>query len=191
LFEADLLENLSHAAQVLERAHAMLGTINGYFRTVHPNWQPLFACGVSRIEDDRPRTQFVLPLPLQVTTIVLEPTLLKEGDPPPEPQDLAYMIDDPELSRVLRLYSLQPLDWVNMYRIYESIRATDRPLLQRCVSAGDQSRFTHTANSPAAAGDNARHGRLSGTPPSNPMSENDARSMIAKLVEAYCRKRRR
>ena len=46
-------------------------------------------------------------------------------------------------------------------------------------------RFKRTANHQAASGDNARHARLSATPPPNPTAIGEARALIGKLVNAW------
>lgn len=188
-FEADALEDLDDAAFVLERGRRSLAAINGHQRSVHPNWRNLVVQGISRLMPDRPPTQYLHPLGIESASIVPEPTLYKEGEPPPTPRDLAFLLEeDTDLAKVMRLFSEKPLDWSGMYKIFEIIRNAEKALLNGIVTKTEQGRFTHTASSPDAVGDQARHGKQSGSPPSNPMPIDEARQMIARLVEAYEKK---
>jgi hypothetical protein len=45
--------------------------------------------------------------------------------------------------------------------------------------------FAWTANSPAAVGEQARHGRQRNDPPPNPMSEEDALTLIQGLIRQW------
>lgn len=77
-------------------------------------------------------------------------------------------------------------DWVSLYKTYEIVRddvhgeqsITDRGWLTKLT----RSRFTGTAQSREALGDEARHASHTYRPPKKPMSIREARSIIAELL---------
>jgi hypothetical protein len=98
-----------------------------------------------------------------------------------------------EPARTVLKQLARPLDWVSLYRIVEVIQ-TDvggrSPLLQTgWIARSDLTLFTRSANSPAAVGDGARHGRQVGPAPDRPMTCAEARSFVLSLVERWISKR--
>jgi hypothetical protein len=53
------------------------------------------------------------------------------------------------------------------------------------VSRADVGRFTHTAQSPTALGDAARHGTEKTTPPVRPMPFDEARTLINRILRIW------
>ena len=58
------------------------------------------------------------------------------------------------------------------------------------ISHADAKRFKHTANSVAILGDAARHGAESTNPPKQPISLEEARNLISKLVRDWIASKR-
>jgi hypothetical protein len=102
---------------------------------------------------------------------------------------LVQLSSDPAVNRVLGLSGKEPKDWVNAYRIFEVIEnasgGIDGIAAHGWASKADIRRFKHTANSPDAIGDNARHGELACDPPRNPMSEAEASAFLTKIVGSF------
>lgn len=97
-------------------------------------------------------------------------------------------MDDEAVAKALRLLA-EPLDWVALYRIYEVIES-DMGGLDALVSRGWATKarvklFKHTSNSPGAVGDNARHGKESSQPPSQPMRLHEARNLVESLINLW------
>lgn len=99
---------------------------------------------------------------------------------------------DTDVRAVLKLLSQHRKSWVELYRIYEKIAG---PLGgdQEVRSLGWASResirkFKHTANSPGAVGDLARHGHLSSDAPNEPMSLVEAQLFIRSIVTRWAEK---
>jgi hypothetical protein len=93
------------------------------------------------------------------------------------------------VAKVLRLLGDSPRDWVSLYRIFEVIEANvgglDGICAQGWASKVAMRRFKHTANSPKAIGDSARHGSESTDPPSRPMDLGEVRSLIRSVVHSW------
>ena len=82
-----------------------------------------------------------------------------------------------------------PLDWVNLYRILDHLRHALGGI-SGIVEAGyateaDLKKFKHTANSYAAIGDSARHGADGSKPPADPMTFEEARTLIRSIVRRW------
>jgi hypothetical protein len=82
------------------------------------------------------------------------------------------------------------LDWFDLYKIYEIVRANvggQKPLeAKNWVRPSDLSAFSASANLPSISGAAARHARLSGDP-KHTMSLHQARTTINHLVAAWLR----
>ena len=93
------------------------------------------------------------------------------------------------VSNVLRWIGQPHLNYVALYRIFEAIREDiggNQALLDTgWISKSEQSRFTQTANSLDAVGDEARHGSASVRMPAKPMDMLEARPMILGVARRW------
>jgi hypothetical protein len=85
--------------------------------------------------------------------------------------------------RVLLFLSFDSKSWVGLYRIYEVIKSDC--LKNNWINKATSDRFTHTANSYKAVGIYARHGSTKHEPPKDPMSLEEAQSIIDDLVKKW------
>jgi hypothetical protein len=99
--------------------------------------------------------------------------------------------EDDAVRRVMRLWSDKPLDWVNLYRIFEIIRYDARTLrsakAKDLASSKEAKRFTHSADNPEVSGDDSRHGTRKYDPPRDPMTLQQARGFVRRLFETWIR----
>jgi hypothetical protein len=74
--------------------------------------------------------------------------------------------------------------WWRLYRIMDEIEAYLSVSVSKAelCSDNERDRFTHSANHPAAAGNDARHSGEKRDPPKDPMSLEEAISFVAKLL---------
>ena len=139
--------------------------------------QPVQLAGVTRVEEGRPQTQFLLPS-----------SIVDRGKGPPLASALASGEPwvDAAVRKACRFFGSGE-NWFNFYKAYEAIEegvGGMNAILQKGWATKNQIRnFKHTANSEAAIGDEARHGRERSTPPPHPMSLQDAKSFIRGLFE--------
>lgn len=101
-------------------------------------------------------------------------------------------LKDETVGKIFRLFS-QKHDWVGLYRIFEVIE-NDTGGINEIANLGWSSKgqlksFKHTANSPNAVGDEARHGKEATEPPKNPMLLSEARALIETLVHHWLRRK--
>ena len=102
---------------------------------------------------------------------------------------------DKNIHKALRLLGSGDLSWVNLHRICEVIEGdvgNEHELKKKgWVPVDKLELFSRTANSPAAVGDAARHGRQSGEPPKEPMQLHEAQELIKGLVRKWMDKKGR
>ena len=93
---------------------------------------------------------------------------------------------DNDVNDTIRFLAQNEPDWSVLYKIYEIVRdgvGGERQLVSNgWLTQKARSRFTNTANNFEAAGDKARHARLSTAPPSVPMDMIEAGRLIGDLV---------
>jgi hypothetical protein len=96
---------------------------------------------------------------------------------------------DASVQKVLRLLSYGPLDWVSMYCILEvigkDVGGLNKIERRGWAEASEIRRFKHTANDPNVIGDTARHGTPPGESPRKPMSFDEAKTLIARNIQAW------
>jgi hypothetical protein len=97
----------------------------------------------------------------------------------------------PNVAKALRLLGTHEHDWVSLYRLYEVIEA-DVGGIKKITSEGWAttkaiSRFKHTANSPGAIGDSARHGKESRDPPLKSMDLGEAVALVKVILHNWLR----
>jgi hypothetical protein len=109
----------------------------------------------------------------------------------PAKQWLVSAISDANVEKALRLYGAGSHDWVGLYRLYEVIEGDLGGMTQVArmgyASESVLRRFKHTANSPGAVGDEARHGMQSSQPPQNPLPLHEAKAIIEAIFHAWLR----
>lgn len=108
----------------------------------------------------------------------------------PVPAWVAAGLKDDSIGKVFRLFGGEH-NWVGLYRIFEVIE-NDIGGIDKIADFGWSSKghlkiFKHTANSPHAVGDEARHGKEATAPPKDPMLLSEARALVETLVHYWLR----
>lgn len=118
--------------------------------------------------------------------------IIKESCPADEvPEWLGLGLSDENVKKALRIYGVERHSWAGLYKVYEIIE-NDVGGIEVIADNGwatksTISRFKHTANSPSAIGDQARHGKESTKPPKKPMRLSEARLLIETLLIKWLR----
>jgi len=101
---------------------------------------------------------------------------------------------DRNVATVLSLQSEGKTDWVNLFRIYEVVEDDCQGQMgiqrRRWASRNETSLFCQTAQSRGAIGNEARHAKETKPPPVNPMSHDHAKTLIARIVDAWLQSKR-
>jgi len=92
--------------------------------------------------------------------------------------------NDRLLNDIMALLFEKGTDWVNLYRILDSFG--DKKLIScEWITKKDLRLLKHTANSPGAIGNEARHGSQDNIAPSKPMLLNMAQVLVKKIIWHY------
>lgn len=153
----------------------------------------LLLAGISRVEVNRPPTQFIFPIGIPTNEYVGIPGIHTGSSAVTAPNVFAGPLDvlehaltNKNIGRAFRLFSGVQADWSSLYKIYEIIEINVGKVWTRgWVSKDEINRFTQTANSTAALGDDARHSNYKVPAPAEPMSLDEARTLIRKLLTKW------
>ena len=199
LFRWSVLDGLSNATQVKATADEQIAQLSGIASLTLGAIEPIKVAGITLVNDDGSRNIYGFPDPVVVTVRVsVWTSQIRRADGTVEthrPADpakawMAAAKFSEDVARALRLSEGRDHGWVELYRLLEIVE--DSVSRNGITDAGwatkrQLKRFCHTANSsdPEAAGDAARHGHRREQPPSHPMSLNDARGLIRRIVRQW------
>jgi len=184
-------DSLIDPNDVLTKATELLAIIKSIFKHKCDYFLDVDISGINRMESDGRITQFILPIGILSEqrfgmTRVISNTMSSQDSSEIESM-LGKILQNPKATKANRLYELYDHNWDNLYKIFEVIQSdvggsivTDNWATQR-----ELDRFTQTANSEQAIGDVARHGHNRISPPSDPMSLDEAKSLIDKILKHY------
>lgn len=189
-------DQLEEAKQVRDLAKHVIGLLDNaayvYFRDT-----TLITIGhIVRVDDDGRRQNFVfaeahlaLHSRLRATATVTGP----DGQPVESQQEHSII-------RTLRasakhssvadaLGFLHKGDWIGLYKVYEIVRdevhGEKEIIRQGWLTRESKNRFTQTAQSRDALGDDARHASRKYKPPQEPMSIHEAKAIIGDLLQKW------
>ncbi len=189
-------DELSNVEEIKSAGSDILSILTGATKLSLGGRIPLQIANIARIREDGGRDIFVT----VSETIHLRSSLglkIERSDGTIEvvnPADnvLRWMqlgLADSRVAKALRLFGTQEHSWVSLYRLYEVIEedvgGIDEIVNAEWATKTSIRRFKHTANSPSAIGDDARHGRESTTPPARPMELGEARALIASILHNW------
>jgi hypothetical protein len=179
------------AASGHDIAQRLLTQICGVARARDPDFKNVKLTG--RYQDGELTHVVGLTATLEIRAQIRAAGVVAGDDVPPQPSPagakyLTVAGANRDVAEVLEIMSAEPLNWTDLYKIYEIIQDTgmlETVTQTASISNRDITRFTRTANHQEASGADARHARLSQEPPSNPMTIEQARGMIGRLVTAW------
>jgi hypothetical protein len=102
----------------------------------------------------------------------------------------ALGMSDEAVGKALRLFAATDFrTWTGLYRLLEviigDVGGEAKLTAQQWGAAGDLKRFKHSANSVTVGGDTSRHGAEGTTPPSRPMSLEEATAYVQYVFTAW------
>lgn len=202
VLQSSRFEALTDSAEVSDAADRMATLLSGAAQVWLGSGRPISSGMVYRIRDDGRRDKFVQ---LSAVLYSVKPNALLgytfEGEdgrrPADQPGDLVrgtmnLSLWHEPVRRALRLRNVADIDWAGLYRVLEVIEED----LGKTVSAtgwtteDERERFRYSANSRAASGDAARHGR-DGRPSHRltPMSIRDGQEFVDEVLRRWIRKK--
>lgn len=190
--------DLTTPKEVTAVASDILPILTGAARLSLGGRTPLQIANITKVRMDGSRHISInLPDTIHVRgTVGLEITrsdgsveVVNPADKVPDWVNVALKNDN--VAKALRLLGSDEHDWVSLYRLYEVIEA-DVGGIDIIASEGWATkkaikRFKHTANSPGAIGDSARHGKESSDPPADPMDLGEAVPLVEVILHNWLR----
>jgi hypothetical protein len=196
---ADAFGALTDAGQVRAIAEEQVALLNGAARLALEARTAISVGGISRLRPDGVRDHFVtakatLGLTARATAVVVKADGTEERAPSRAdvvPDWIEAGLREEAVAKVLRLLGRGSLDWVGLYRLLEIVEqdlgGRDQCWRHGWASKKQLARFRHTANSPSAVGDAARHGKEFTSPPAAPMSLSEAKSLVNLVLHSWLR----
>ena len=200
LMTSDRFDGPEDAAAIHASAKEIVAVLSGACRLALDATQPLKVGAVHRCHPDGRRDVIVFPEPAAIRCRLISPTVklthndgsveeFNPADPVKHWMELALSCD--AVAKVFHLLSAGTLDWVNLNRIIEIVKADvggwDAIADNGWAAEKSAELFTRTANSPDAAGLESRHGSSTKKPPRKPMLISEARSLTSSIVHAWLR----
>lgn len=172
------------AQEVLSQVSEAAGATAATRLRVHPG-------GLGRTRPDGNSDLFVHPEPAIGRVRAFPPTVLINGQVVGEPlaaKILRLQAGNSHLRLALHFLNLEE-SWYDLWKAYEAIRdgagGESRLIEAGWATRSAIGRFRHTANSYAAIGDAARHAKLDGTPPDEPMTLSEADDFVRAILSQW------
>lgn len=191
--------SLADASYVLETATHILELINGAAILHFGNFRPVQASGsVIGIDEDGSRKGFVFVSAtltsrarVQVSATVERANGTVESCQRPTQVESWVALARQNTAIADALHFFCEHTWFNLYKVYEIVRddvGGKREIIHNgWVTKQSLKRFTQTAQSRDALGDDARHASEKYKPPQKPISLSEARSLVATILENWIR----
>lgn len=191
-------EQCATYSEIEAAAKEILPILNGICAILLSTRNPISIAAIHNSSPGQPRQTFVtisegLNIRDSMSITVTSPNGLVETTNQADPTVgwLKLAAGDQQVAKVFRLFNEQHLTWGGMYKIFEIIVESVgglKPIADLgWASINTMKRFKHTANSPGATGDLARHGVEPTSPPAAPMAMSEAKAMINTLVHNWLR----
>lgn len=198
LLKSSDFNQLANADEVRTKAEEILYLVNGSARLALGTRNPITVAHVVKIDDDGRRTDCVSVSDTAHGRNSISKTIRGSNDAvkeihqaDPIPNWIRIAQDDAAVAKALRLLGRGVNDWVSLSRVYDVIEQDIGGLVNITnngwTTRNQIRRFKHTANSPGAIGDLARHGGETTQPPPDPMSFSEAKSLIETILHNWLR----
>ena len=189
-------DSLGSADEVRDRAAAIIEMLNGAMKLHDPSFGGAREEGVTLIEEDGRRHHYVyLEASLTLRSKVsVNPTVTTSNgrrQVTPPPSDVHSWINLAKTDKAVAdaLHFFRDGTWISLYKACEVIREDvgDEEAIIRngWATKGALGRFRQTAQSKAAVGDLARHAANKFKPPSQPMSIQEAESLLRGIILSW------
>ncbi len=186
---------VAEADIVLKKSEEILTSINAASKVIQSLQKPIKVSGVESLNENGKSTKYIFPESVALVARMGRPTVLIDGKVEETriyeelPNIVILARRDRDVAAVLNYLKAESTEMANLYKIYEIIRANvggDKSMRDNGWASMSQFKsFRTTANSPHAMGYKARHGVWREQLPKNPMSLNEAESLILHLVKCW------
>jgi hypothetical protein len=200
VLQSSRFEVMTDASMVREEAERIAESLTGAASLHLDSPRPITVGGAFREDGPRKDIYVFVENAAAATARALPPTIALSSPSGPtqvqRPADpivplVKKALSDPNVAKVLRLRDSANLSWVELYRVFEVVEGSIAPASidsRGWATKSELRLFKHTANSVAAAGDEARHGSEATQPPKDPMSIDEARALIDRIIRSWLSK---
>ncbi len=189
-------DSVSEYDNVKKLGRDLVDILNGLAKLQNKHWKPIKFNGVLRENLNGTTTIFFeakAELQFEATangTVVKADGTTDDSKHPSQFETkFTVLSKDTNVQKALRIYGSREESWVDLYIIYEIIEddlgGSQMIFDNKWSSKNAIQRFKHTANSPKAIGDEARHGKENTLPPQKPMLFSDAKILIKELLDKW------
>ncbi len=190
---SDCFEGLEEVPQVEALASKLLARANALVGLVVGEHNPLkAACVIDTPEGCPPTTYLSCCVDVVVfgraTTDPPDPVVDQLRDSGTAHALAAVASNDASVDDALRFWETKPRTFGTLYKVYEVIRqdAGGAMVKSGWATQAEVNRFRASANRPELSGDDARHARHSGPPPTlKPMTQDEAAELIARVLRHW------
>lgn len=190
---SELLGAIEDADQVRASARELLESLVGAAKLYRPS---LGAIGLNAVvkegENERRHVYVYLSGAIQMRSKVSTAKLTINGkeETPQIPRPALWAAiakDDEKVRQALRFWVKGSENWADLYKVHEVIESDvgDAIYTNGWASKIEVTRFTRTANSVEALGDQARHAKKYAESPPKPMTIQEAKRLIKRLLEKW------
>jgi len=186
-----IFDSIEDARDVHIKATEILATIKSIIRLNYNHSLDVEISGINRLQRDGGISQYILPLGIPSEVSFGMTRLISDETSSQDSNEIESMflkiLKNPKAMKANRIFMLYDNNWDNLYKIFEVIQSEVGSVIVQdgWAKQNEQDRFTQTANSEIALGDDARHGHSRIEPPSNPMTLDEAKSLIEKILIKY------
>lgn len=189
-------ELITDPQEVESRASELVSIISGASRLSLGSRATLRTSGVTRIDEDGKRHTYMFVsdtihvnarATMEVRHADGTTTLVLPASSAPE--WVLAALSNSAVAKALRLFGAGSESWVDLYRILEvvikDVGGVESLIKRGWVTRSKVTTFKHTANSVSATGDHSRHGSEHTAPPSDPMSLEEAKSLVSVILHSW------
>lgn len=179
--------SIGSPGEVRERAREILQRASAAERIRCGSSLPIRLGEVFRIEPDGSRRGFFSSGLLSSWNVRVPHALVTEEDALAFARWVELAERDAKVDKALRILITRDTNWINLYNILDVVLSDVGGMIWQAgwVPEREVKRFKHTADSESTLGDEARHGQERTRPPADPMSLNEADSLIRKILRAW------
>jgi hypothetical protein len=187
-------EVLSSEPEVRSKADEILDSLNGIGRMLDSHFRPVEIDAITEADETGSRKHYMeffeeikVRDKATVKVVNADGTSEQSTQPPAAESQLAIAQRDPKVAKALRIFGSREHDWHNLNNIFEVVQSDVGGQITKAgwATQTEIDRFTRTANSVQAIGDDARHGDEKVPAPKNPMSLAEADALMTRILKSW------
>lgn len=186
-------ELLSSEPEVRSKANEILESVNGIGRMFDTNFRPVEIDAITEVDATGSRKNYMQFFEILKLRDKAEVEVINAGGSI-EPSSVTHRAEshlaiaqrDSKVAKTLRIFGSREHNWHNLNNILEVIESDVGQIAKAgWATQAEIDRFTRTANSAKALGDEARHGHDKFSAPQNPTTLGEAEELITRILKNW------